>query len=166
MKSAIKSTEQEHRRLLKIGEVSKQSGVGIETLRFYEKLGLLGRPARTASGYRLYDKETLERLDFIKRAQVLGFTLAEIARIIAEKQAGQSPCAEVREIVRARLKELDERMREMQRYRKELAAALNEWETAGDRKGHVCGLIEGTTMKHSLTSPPVLKRGKDERHKH
>jgi DNA-binding transcriptional MerR regulator len=160
MKTAIKSNGQEHGRLLKIGEVSKQSGVGVETLRFYEKLGLLGRPARTASGYRLYDRETLERLDFIKRAQVLGFSLAEIARIIAEKQAGESPCAEVREIVRARLKELDGRMREMQRYRKELAAALSEWEKAGDKNGHVCGLIEGTTIKHSMTNPPVLKRGK------
>jgi len=160
MKTATKSTEPEHSRLLKIGEVSKQSGIGIETLRFYEKLGLLGRPGRTASGYRLYDRETLERLDFIKRAQVLGFSLAEIARIIAEKQAGQSPCAEVRDIVRARLKELDERMKEMQRYRKELAAALDEWEKAGDKKGHVCGLIEGTTIKHAIASPPTLKRGK------
>lgn len=160
MKTAFKLNEQEKVRSLKIGEVAKQSGVGIETLRFYEKLGLLGRPARTASGYRLYDSETLERLDFIKRAQVLGFSLAEIARIIAEKQAGQSPCAEVRNIVRARLKELDERMKEMQRYRKELAAALDEWEKAGDRKGHVCGLIEGTTIKHAMGSQPPLKRGK------
>ncbi len=156
MKTATKSTEPKQSRLLKIGEVSKQSGNGIETLRFYEKLGLLGRPARTSSGYRLYDSEALERLDFIKRAQVLGFSLAEIARIIAEKQAGQSPCAEVR----ARLKELDERIKEMERYRKELAAALNEWERAGDKEGHVCGLIEGTTIKHAMASPPTLKRGK------
>ena len=91
---------------------------------------------------------------------MLGFSLAEIARIIAEKQAGQSPCAEVRDIVRARLKELDERMKEMQRYRKELAAALDEWEKAGDKEGHVCGLIEGTTIKHAIASQPVLKRGK------
>ena len=160
MKTATRSTDREQSRFLKIGELSKQSGTGIETLRFYERLGLLGRPARTASGYRLYDRETIERLDFIKRAQVLGFSLAEIARIIAEKQAGQSPCAEVREIVRARLKELDERMKEMQRYRKELAAALAEWEKAGDSKGHVCGLIEGTTIKHAMAIQPSLKRGK------
>ena len=160
MKTATKPNEPQHGRLLKIGEVSKRSGISIETLRFYEKLGLLGRPARTASGYRLYDRETLERLDFIKRAQVLGFSLAEIARIIAEKQAGQSPCSEVRDIVRARLKELDERMKEMQRYRKELAAALDEWEKAGDTEGHVCGLIEGTTIKHALAIHPALKRGK------
>ena len=160
MKTANKSTEPKQSRLLRIGEVSKQSGIGVETLRFYEKLGLLGRPARTSSGYRLYDSEALERLDFIKRAQVLGFSLAEIARIIAEKQAGQSPCAEVRDIVRARLKELDERMKDMQRYRKELTAALDEWERTGDKEGHVCGLIEGTTIKRAMASPPTLKRGK------
>ena len=59
------------RRPLKIGEVAKASGIGIETLRFYEKSGLLDQPSRTESGYRLYDSDVLTRLDFIKRAQVL-----------------------------------------------------------------------------------------------
>lgn len=82
---------------LKIGEVAKLSGIGIEALRFYERSGLLGRPRRTGSGYRLYDREVLDHLDFIKRAQVLGFSLDEIKQIIAEKQAGDSPCEAVRE---------------------------------------------------------------------
>jgi DNA-binding transcriptional MerR regulator len=158
MKTAIKTSEESGRHWLKIGEVSKRSGVGIETLRFYEKIGLLGRPARTESGYRLYNDEAFSRLDFIKRAQALGFTLAEISRIIAEKQSGQSPCREVRQIVRGRLKELDERIKEMRRYQKELQAALDEWEKAGDKKGHVCGLIEGATIEHSIPGPPALKR--------
>jgi DNA-binding transcriptional MerR regulator len=138
------------RAALKIGEVSKRSGVGVEALRFYERSGLLGRPARTASGYRVYDAGVLERLAFIKRAQVLGFSLDEIKQVIAEKQEGQSPCARVREIVRRRLLELDERMREMKRYRSELAAALAEWDEAGDAAGHVCGLIEGTDIEHRM----------------
>ena len=158
MKRAMATGGAGNRPRLKIGEVSKQSGIGIETLRFYEKMGLLGRPARTASGYRLYDAEALDRLDFIKRAQVLGFSLAEIARIIAEKQAGQSPCRAVREIVRARLKELDERIKQMQLYKKELAAALDEWEKAGDKKGHVCGLIESTNIEHAMPEEPALRR--------
>jgi DNA-binding transcriptional MerR regulator len=135
---------------LKIGEVSKLSGVGVEALRFYEKSGLLDRPSRTGGGYRVYDSGILERLDFIKRAQVLGFTLDEIKRIIAEKRDGQSPCAEVRGIVRRRLEELDERMAQMRRYRKELAQALAEWDEAGDTEGHICGLIEGTNIEHPL----------------
>lgn len=128
--------------LLKIGEVAKASGIGIETLRFYERSGLLERPARSDSGYRMYDRDVLNRLEFIKRAQVLGFTLHEIKELIAHKKAGESPCDEVREIVRKRLGELDERMREMRRYRAELAATLAEWETQGSVAGHVCGLIE------------------------
>lgn len=138
---------------LRIGEVSKRSGVRVETLRFYEKSGLLDHPARTAGGYRVYGADILDRLDFIKRAQVLGFSLDEIKQIINEKRDGQSPCAEVRGIVRRRLTELDERMTQMRRYRKELTAALAEWDEAGDAAGHICGLIEGTRIAHPLNDP-------------
>lgn len=144
--------EIDERALLKIGEVSKLSGIGIEALRFYEKSGLLQRPARTGSGYRLYRRDVLERLAFIKRAQMLGFSLDEVKHIIAESEAGQSPCRDVREIVRRRLEELDERMAQMRRYRRELAVALEEWEQVEESKGHICGLIEGTRMEHK---PPV-----------
>ena len=133
---------------LKIGEVAKASGVGIETLRFYERSGLLGRPGRTESGYRVYHPEVLTRLDFIRRAQMLGFSLHEIRKIIADKQAGHSPCQEVRELVRQRLGELDEKLKEMRRYRKELGNALARWEETGELDGHVCGLIEATEVAH------------------
>src|SRR5215470_1498805 len=83
---------------LKIGEVSKRSGVGVEALRFYERSGLIDPPGRTGGGYRLYDASMLDRLEFIKRTQALGFSLNEIAQIIVEKWAGHSPCEEVREI--------------------------------------------------------------------
>lgn len=136
---------------LKIGEVAKLSGIGIEALRFYERSGLLGRPSRTQSGYRLYDREVLERLDFIKRAQVLGFSLDEIKQIISEKEAGESPCEAVREIVRTRLQELDKHMRDMRRYRNELAATLARWDKTGAIEGHVCGLIEGSQISHDFT---------------
>ena len=142
--------EEQQRDMLKIGEVSRRSGIGIEALRFYEKSGLLDRPSRTYSGYRMYSAGVLDRLAFIKRAQVLGFTLEEIKRVIDDARAGQSPCAEVREIVRRRLQELDERMREMRRYRKELAKALEQWDKTGEAKRHICGLIEGTIIEHSM----------------
>lgn len=150
------------RRPLKIGEVAKLSGVRIEALRFYEKSGLLDRPARTEGGYRFYTEEALDRLAFIRRAQVLGFSLAEIKQIIAERRSGASPCAHVREIVRRRLRELDERMAEMRRYRRELAGALAEWDAAGDdAEGHVCGLIEGTEIEHA----PAAQHGINARRK-
>lgn len=141
-------------RSLKIGEVSKESGIGIEALRFYERSGLLGKPARSRSGYRLYDEQVLERLDFIKKAQALGFSLDEIRRIIEDAAGGASPCEEVREIVRRRLSELDERMREMRRYRKELAETLAEWDEAGQAPGHICGLIESAELENA---PPAAR---------
>ena len=149
--------EDEGRRMLKIGEVSKRSGVGVEALRFYEKSGLLERPSRTFSGYRVYGEEVLERLAFIKQAQALGFSLDEVRRIIADARKGESPCEEVREIVRRRLAELDERLRELRRHREELQRTLAEWDEVGRAPGHICGLIEGSEVEHAAHKPGGLK---------
>jgi DNA-binding transcriptional MerR regulator len=149
--------EDEGRRMLKIGEVSKRSGVGVEALRFYEKSGLLDRPSRTYSGYRVYGEEVLERLAFIKQAQALGFSLEEIRRIVDDARKGESPCDEVREIVRRRLSELDERLRELHRYRDELRHTLAEWDEVGRAPGHICGLIEGSGVEHAAHRPDGLK---------
>lgn len=134
-------------KLLKIGEVAKQTGIGIETLRFYERSGLLDEPVRTEAGYRLYGADALTTLEFIKRAQVLGFTLTEIKRIISESRAGESPCDEVREIVRQRLVELDERLRQMQLYRDAVAKTLRQWDKTGKAAGRFCGLIESAEIE-------------------
>ena len=150
--------EERDGKLLKIGEVAKQTGIGSETLRFYERSGLLNRPARTEGGYRLYDKEALLTLEFIKRAQTLGFTLDEIRQIIAEGRTGHHPCAEVREIVRARLRELDERMRQMRKYRDALATTLKGWDEKGTVAGRFCGLIEGTDLNADKPATSRLKR--------
>ena len=141
--------EGEGRRMLKIGEVSKRSGVGVEALRFYEKSGLLERPSRTYGGYRVYGEDVLDRLAFIKQAQALGFSLDEIRRIIDDARKGESPCDEVKEIVRRRMEELDERLRELQRHRRELKATLEEWDKVGRAPGHICGLIEGSDIGHA-----------------
>ena len=138
---------------LKIGEVAKLSGVGIEALRFYEKNGLLDRPGRTYSGYRMYDESVLERLSFIKKAQLLGFTLDEIRELIDHKRNGENPCEHVRTKVKTRLTDLSERIEQMIQYRDELAEALEEWEEIGESSGHVCGLIEASHIEH-----PVEKR--------
>lgn len=158
----IYSEEKNTRRgTLKIGDVSKESGIGIEALRFYERSGLLGKPVRSESNYRLYDEGVLERLAFIKKAQTLGFSLDEIKRIISDARSGASPCDDVREIVRRRLSELDERMREMKRYRKELAETLEEWDQVGRAPGHICGLIETAEIENPLSgqyAPVAPKR--------
>lgn len=147
-------------KLLKIGEVAKQTGIGIETLRFYERSGLLDRPARTNAGYRLYNAEALLTLEFIKRAQTLGFTLNEIRQIIDDSRTGHSPCVEVREIVRARLRELDERLRQMQQYRDAMAQTLKSWDTKGASAGRFCGLIETSEIKIAKPADNLKRRGK------
>ncbi len=78
--------------------------------------------------------------------------------VVPHAPLGQSPCAEVRGIVRHRLKELDERMREMKRYRKELAATLAEWDEQGERPGHICGLIEASDIKSVMSKPQRVKK--------
>lgn len=145
---------------LKIGDVARLSGIGVEALRFYERSGLLTRPARTASGYRVYQPSVIERLAFIKQSQALGFSLDEIGRIIRDAESGHSPCDEVREIVRRRLEELDRRMRELRQYRKDLAATLAAWDEVGRAPGHICGLIEGSKLRTAEEKKGRLRRQK------
>lgn len=142
--------EERQGEMFKIGDVAKLSGIGIETLRFYEKSGLLDKPARTFSGYRMYSRDVLERLAFVKQAQALGFSLDEIRRIIDDARKGQSPCDEVREIVRRRLSEVEQRIEELKRYRREISKTLEEWDKLGQAPGHICGLIEGSHTEHSV----------------
>jgi DNA-binding transcriptional MerR regulator len=155
--------EVEGRRMLKIGEVSKRSGVGVEALRFYEKSGLLEKPSRTYGGYRVYGEEVIERLAFIKQAQALGFSLEEIRRVLDDARRGESPCDEVREIVRRRMAELDERLRELRRHRRELQRTLEEWDKVGRAPGHICGLIEGSHVEHAAHKTEGLKKARRRR---
>ena len=135
---------------MKIGEVSKLTGVGVEAIRFYEKSGLLDRPVRTHSGYRVYGDDVLERIAFIRQAQVLGFSLDQIRQLIAYKKKGESPCLEAREIVRQRLAELNEQLAQLTKYRDELTDALADWDKQGRSDGHVCGLIESSHIEHKV----------------
>ena len=111
---------------LKIGEVSKRTGVGIEALRFYEKSGLLDRPRRTGSGYRVYDESVLDRLAFIKKAQVLGFTLDEIRSVAVDLDDSNldAVCREVAALYHRKLAELDERIREVERLQRRIRERL------------------------------------------
>ena len=136
---------------MRIGEVAEASGISVEALRFYERRGLLGHPARTASGYRAYNETVLERLAFIKRAQAIGFSLDEIADILEMRGRGETPCLEVREAARRKLAELDRRLRELRRYRNELARTLDDWDERGIDEGEFCGLIE-----HSHVHAPTV----------
>src|SRR6266436_4864358 len=81
---------------LSIGQVARQAGVGVETVRFYEREGLLEEPPRRASGYRQYDEQVVQRLHFIQRAKRLGFSLKEITELLLLRVDAQTSCDEVK----------------------------------------------------------------------
>lgn len=107
-----------------IGEVAEGAGVSVQTVRYYERLGLLPVPQRRDSGYRVYGLETVERLRFIHQAQAAGFRLEEIKEILRMKYSGQSPCECVRELLGRRLEEVQRQMNELARFRRQLRETL------------------------------------------
>ena len=104
-----------------IGERADLAGVNRETLRCYERRGLLQPARRTASGYRIYNRESADRLLFIKRAQGFGFSLEEIRDLLAMKPENPRSCNRVMHMLDAKIDELAERIREMQRFHRQLA---------------------------------------------
>ncbi len=98
-----------------IGKVAARTGVGIETIRFYERQGLIAEPARRPSGYRDYPPAVIERIRFIKRAKELGFSLREIADLLSLRVDTDRTCADVYERATAKINEIDEKVRELER---------------------------------------------------
>ena len=103
-----------------IGELAERAGVNRETLRYYERRGLLKPARRTASGYRVYDRESAARLLFIKRAQAFGFSLEEIRDLLGMKPENPRSCNRVMNMLDGKIEESTERIREMQRFRRQL----------------------------------------------
>lgn len=106
----------------RIGEVALRAGVSIDAVRYYERRRLLPSAPRTEGGFRLFTPDTVERVRFIKRAQELGFSLDEISELIAT--GGARECKRVRDHLKVKLSEVDERIRLMQDFRKTLARHL------------------------------------------
>lgn len=106
---------------LKIGQLAKQVGVNIETIRYYERRNLLGPTSRLPSGYRLYNHEAQQRLQFIKNAQALGFTLHEIEELLDLQVSSKARCGDVQRKAEAKLKHVEAKVRDLQ----SLATALS-----------------------------------------
>ena len=99
------------RKALTIGRLAREVGINLETVRFYERRGLLPRPPRSASGYRLFPADAKRRLKFIKRAQELGFSLSEIRELLALRMSQRTTSAEIRKRTQAKIADIEGKIR-------------------------------------------------------
>lgn len=106
---------------MRIGEVAQAAGTTTKTLRFYEDVGLLPPAQRTPGGYRDYDAGVLGRLDFIRRGQAAGLTLAQIGEVLKIRDGGQAPCTHVTDLLSNQLDDIDRQIAELQQLRTTLA---------------------------------------------
>ncbi len=103
-----------------IGQLSSRAGVSVQTVRYYERRGLLSEPQRTRSGYRQYSDSALDRLRFIKRAQELGFTLTEIQELLVLRLDPRTTAAQVKQRAEAKIEDVNRRIADLERIRKAL----------------------------------------------
>lgn len=127
---------------MRIGELADCIGVNPKTVRYYEGIGLLPAPARQPSGYREYSDEDVDRLRFIRTAQRLGLSLAEISEILGFRERGERPCDYVLEVLDRQVADLDRRMAEMSELRRELTALKAEADRLPDKETCYCAVIE------------------------
>jgi DNA-binding transcriptional MerR regulator len=127
------------------GQLAKLAGVSTDTLRHYERSGVLPLPARAANDYRIYPPEALERVRLIRRALAIGFTLEELRPILEVRDQGGAPCRKVRALAAAKLEALEAHIRELAGLRDELRSALSEWDArlAVTPTGQPAGLLDG-----------------------
>jgi DNA-binding transcriptional MerR regulator len=117
------------KKLLKIGEVAKQTDVEVGTIRYYESLGLLTPVERSDNGYRYYDDEAIERLQFVRKAQSLRFSLAEIHQVLGVRSAGSPACPIVKGLLKQKIASLEEQIEMMKQMKEELETYQSRWES-------------------------------------
>ncbi len=125
---------------LSTGELARQAGVGIETVRFYERQGLLAEPARRESGYRQYDDEAVAVIRFIRRAKELGFTLKEIKSLLALRNDSAATRADIRKQAREKLVNIEAKIADLTRMRAALSRLVMKCHGSGSKIG--CPILE------------------------
>jgi len=141
---------------MQIGQLAKQTGVSVQTIRFYERQQLLPPPVRKESGYRAYGNESVKRVQFILQAKALGFSLAEARDILQMRERGHCPCNDVIGFAAKHLKEVRRQIAELASFEHQLARALRTWRRQGAqtvKPDAICVLIE-----ESMTSLKGLER--------
>ena len=125
---------------LTIGQVAHRSAVNVETVRYYERRGLISAPPRRESGYRQYDPQAVQRIQFIKRAQELGFTLKEIGQLLALADGDGSGCGDVRDFATKKVADVESKIRHLQNLKKVLTRLVRQCSGEGPLAG--CPIIE------------------------
>lgn len=132
---------------LLIGELAASVGIKPDSVRFYERCGLLPKPRRSASGYRVYDENAIAQLRFIKKAQALGFSLDEVKRILRLPGRGRARCRSVLAMAEATLEETEVKLRSLQQFHDALARNVKRWRKAVSHTQcttEFCALIESS----------------------
>jgi MerR family copper efflux transcriptional regulator len=130
---------------LLIGQLARTANVGVETIRFYERRGLLGEPTRRHSGYRMYDQDAVTRLQFIRRAKQLGFTLTEIKELLAFHGDPNATRADVKAAALAKVKDISERIRDLERMHSALEMLARKCH-GDDEPAVTCPILEALTQ--------------------
>lgn len=151
---------------LRAGELARAAGVSTDTLRHYERKGVMPAPRRSPNGYREYPAESLARVLVVRRALAVGFTLDELAHILRARARGVAPCREVRDLAAAKLAGVNERLRELAAVRDELRATLADWDSrlsktkTGERARLLESLIISEHPHDENNSAPAWRRRK------
>ena len=133
---------------LTIGKIAKAAEIGVETVRFYEREGLIAEPPRRPSGYRQYPPDTVNRLRFIRRAKDLGFTLKEIGELLDLRVNPTRSCAEVRELAKAKRADIEGKIVELARIRAALTAFVRTCRGKGSTS--VCPLLDALDKQEAV----------------
>lgn len=135
---------------LKIGEVATSSGMPVKTIRYYEDIGLLAPTTkRSASGYRLFNSQVLNRIAFIKRAQSLGLSLSEIQQILEVYDSGELPCGTLKQHLLHKVEAIAEQIKELEILKSELSGILSGWQEQPPyhaRERTICPNIQQTSL--------------------
>ena len=153
-------------RPLKAGELAHRIGVSKDTLRFYERKGLLSHPERLSNGYRVYPPEAVVRVLWIRRVLAAGFTVDELARILAERNRGGIPCRRVRDLGAEKLAAVEGQIRELTLLRESLRELLADWdrrlaEAGPDRRAGLLDALVAGGPELPGTSPRRPKTQKE-----
>jgi len=146
----VRSTNASPTRPFYSGELARLAGVSTDTLRYYERRGLLPSAPRSASGYRLFPQEAFLRVRMIRGALSLGFSVKELAAVFGERDHGGAPCHGVRTMAAEKLAAVEEQLLELQASRRELLSTLRSWDRLLRKtpRGQRAGLLEAFAASH------------------